>query len=315
MKDNYETATPPEKLAESRSERERLLQKWGFEPLSLMWITKIHDKNLDVIVEDTLAQGSYEKSNYNVRDGALPQSSPIVAERLIKFYTEPGDTVLNPMCERLPHLLIAHYLHRNVIGQDICKEFYLHDVEKVKKRIKNAQFMDSENNKITFEDDNHFFSIYNGLRFDLTCGDSRHLDLPNNSIDFIITSPPYYNIGIYGDIEPEQIGRGTITGKGDVPTYEEFLDGLQEIYAECLRVLKPGHFFCSILNDFRLKGRFYLFHIDSIHKAEQLGFIPHDLIIYNLGLHPIHAIFLSELNENKTFAKMHEYIEIFRKPN
>ncbi len=197
MKQDYKTSVAKEDLKESAKTRAELLAKWNFEPLSFMWLDKIHNQSLDALVGDTLAQGSYQKSNYNVRDGALPQSSPIVAERLIKFYTEPGDIVLNPMNERIPHLLVANHLGRNVIGQDICLEFYQHDVEKVKQRILSSEVLDPENNKIIFEDDNHFFTIMNGKHFELTRGDSRHLDLPDNSIDFIITSPPYYNIGIY----------------------------------------------------------------------------------------------------------------------
>lgn len=312
MKENYKESVAKEKLAESRKERERLLAKWGFEPVSMMYIQKIHDSTLDVLVEDTLAEGSYPRSNFNIRNGALPQSPTKIIKRLLKFYTEPGDIVLNPMCERLPHLLIANYLKRNAIGQDICERFYRHDVEKVKRRLLAAQFLDPEGNQITKEDENHFFTIFNGLTFNLTKDDSRHLVLPNNSIDHITTSPPYWNLGIYGD-EPEQVGSGTKTGHGDAPTYEEFLVGLGEIFQECFRVLKKNKFMCVQVNDFRKGGKFYNYHGDLIKLLESIGFTLWDIIIYNTSTHPLAAIFVTQLRDRMMFAKNHEYNLTFKR--
>jgi DNA modification methylase len=306
MKQDYKESVPQAKLEESATERQRLLQKWNFEPISMMWMNKIHDRNLDILVEDTLAQGSYIANNYNIRDGALAQTPTILVERLLRFYTEPVDIVLNPMCERAPHLLIANYLKRNAIGQDICRRFYEHDVAKVKKRLESSAFLDPDNNKILKEDTNHFFTTFNGLQFNLTCGDSRHLDLPNESIDYIITSPPYWDLGIYGD-EPEQIGSGTGTGKGDTPTYEEFLIGLGEIFKECFRVLKKDKFMCVQVNDFRKGGKYYNYHNSTIEVLESVGFTLHDLIVYNTSTHPLAAVFTSQLEERKIFAKCHEY--------
>jgi DNA modification methylase len=312
LKQNYKTEVPKAELAQSAKTREELLVKWSYEPLSMMWLNKIHDHSLDVLIEDTLAQGSYISNNYNIRDGALAQTPAIVIERFLKFYTNPGDTVLNPMMERCGHLLIAHKLKRNVVGQDICERFYWHDVEKVKRRILSAQTLDSENNKIVLEDENHFHAIYNGLRFDLNKGDSRKLDLPDESIDHITTSPPYWDLGIYGD-EPEQVGSGTGTGKGDTPTYEEFLEALGEVYKECFRVLKKGKYFCVQVNDFRKNGKFYNYHNSVIQLLESIGFTYHDLIIYNISVHPLAAVFTSQLSDRMVHAKCHEYAIIVKK--
>lgn len=299
MKQDYKTSVPQEELKESADVREKLLAKWGFEPISMMYMNRLHDRTLDALVEDTLAQGSYINCNYNVRDGALAQTPTILVERLLRFYTEQGDTILNPMCERAPHLLIANYLGRHAIGQDICDRFYQHDVEKVKRRILSAQMLDPDNYKIEKEDSNHFFTTLNGLKFNLTKGDSRHLDLPDDSIDYVITSPPYWDLGIYGD-EPEQVGSGS-------ETYEEFLIGLGEIFKECYRVLKKGKFACIQVNDFRKGGKFYNYHSDTIKLLESVGFTLHDLVVYNISVHPLAAIFTSQLEERKIFAKNHEY--------
>ena len=65
MKQDYKTSVPKGELAESAKTRAELLAKWGFEPTQLWILPKIHDKTLDVLVEDTLAQNTYETQ----RDG------------------------------------------------------------------------------------------------------------------------------------------------------------------------------------------------------------------------------------------------------
>jgi DNA modification methylase len=62
-------------------------------------------------------------------------------------------------------------------------------------------------------------------------GDSRHLDLPDNSVALVVTSPPYY-VGKDYEIDADD---------PQVPTsYGEYLRLLAEVFAECVRVLEPG---------------------------------------------------------------------------
>ena len=65
----------------------------------------------------------------------------------------------------------------------------------------------------------------------LYCGDSRELikQLDSNSIDLIITSPPYFNLRSYGDSSLE-IGREK--------KVEEYIEELILIFKECKRVCK-----------------------------------------------------------------------------
>ncbi len=55
-------------------------------------------------------------------------------------------------------------------------------------------------------------------------------ELVDESIDLIVTSPPYWCLKDYG--HPEQIGYED--------SYEEYLGHLREVLAECRRVLRPG---------------------------------------------------------------------------
>ena len=62
-------------------------------------------------------------------------------------------------------------------------------------------------------------------------GDSRQLDLPDNSVALVVTSPPYY-VGKDYELDRDH---------PQVPSsYGEYLRLLHEVFAECVRVLEPG---------------------------------------------------------------------------
>ncbi len=53
--------------------------------------------------------------------------------------------------------------------------------------------------------------------------------IAEESVDFIITSPPYWNLKNYGSAK--QIGQ---------ETYEEYLRRLNRVWRECYRIAKPN---------------------------------------------------------------------------
>ena len=64
--------------------------------------------------------------------------------------------------------------------------------------------------------------------------DSRNLPYPDDSVDLIITSPPYFALRSYQDGGEHYAGQ-----IGDEPTPAEFVASLLEVTRECMRVLKP----------------------------------------------------------------------------
>jgi DNA modification methylase len=65
--------------------------------------------------------------------------------------------------------------------------------------------------------------------------DSRHLPLAGDTVDLVVTSPPYFALRSYQDGGEHYDGQ-----IGDEPTPAEFLDALLEVTRECVRVLKPS---------------------------------------------------------------------------
>lgn len=64
---------------------------------------------------------------------------------------------------------------------------------------------------------------------------SRNLPLADNSVDLVVTSPPYFALRSYQDGGEHYAGQ-----IGDEPTPAEFVASLLEVTAECVRVLKPS---------------------------------------------------------------------------
>lgn len=54
--------------------------------------------------------------------------------------------------------------------------------------------------------------------------------MDDDSIDCVVTSPPYFNLRLYTDSDKE-------IGREQTPT--EYIDNLVEVFAEVYRVLKP----------------------------------------------------------------------------
>lgn len=147
-------------------------------------------------------------------------------------------------------------------------------------------------------------------------GDSRKMtEVKDNSVDLIVTSPPYWYIKDYG-IEG-QIGYGQ--------SLHEYLKNLYLVWKECFRILKPGTRLCINIGDQFLRsivyGRYKIapLHSEFITQCEKIGFDYMGSIIWQkkttmnttggatvMGSYPYPPNGLVEID--------YEFILIFKKP-
>ena len=99
-------------------------------------------------------------------------------------------------------------------------------------------------------------------------GDSRRMgELSGESVDLVVTSPPYYNApfdfpGLFG-------------------SYDEYLDLLRGVGRELYRVLRPGRVACFVTQDVRVEGRLYPIVADLIRvMVYEVGFTYRDKIVW-----------------------------------
>ena len=100
-------------------------------------------------------------------------------------------------------------------------------------------------------------------------GDSRKMvEVEDNSVDLIVTSPPYWHIKDYG--VKGQIGYGQ--------SLHEYLKDLYRVWKECYRVLKPGRRLVINIGDQFARsiiyGRYKVIplHAELIAQSEDIGF-------------------------------------------
>ena len=92
-------------------------------------------------------------------------------------------------------------------------------VEKIKKQ-KNMDYL----NKVFFKD-------------------SRAMsEIPNNSVNLIVTSPPYFNIKDYSldGHQSKTIGSKEKGQIGDINEYQKYIDEMLKVWTECERILTPN---------------------------------------------------------------------------
>lgn len=182
--------------------------------------------------------------------------------RLVRFFTKSGQVVLDPFVGVGSTLKACALSRRKGIGI----ELYPHFVELSNKRLE-TEIGD-------------MFSTVDDQQ--VIHGDARDV-LPtfrNESIDFVVTSPPYWSILKKEDhkVRQERLANGLLTDYGDddrdlgnIATYDDFLTVLTSILAECARVLIPGKYMAIVVSDFRDKSHYVMFHADLARSLESIG--------------------------------------------
>ncbi len=182
--------------------------------------------------------------------------------RLIRFFTKPGQTVLDPFVGVGSTLKACAIDGRNGIGIELNPNFAVLTRERLTTEVR-EKFSTVGEQKILE-------------------GDARdHLPtIADESVDFVVTSPPYWSILKKQDhkVRQERIEKGLAKDYGDderdfgrIERYDDFLKELSAIFGECARTLKRGKYMAIIVSDFRDKSKYIMFHADLAKAMESYG--------------------------------------------
>jgi DNA modification methylase len=182
--------------------------------------------------------------------------------RLVRFFTKRGQTVLDPFVGVGSTLKACAIDGRNGIGIEL-----------------NPTFAELCRKRLDVEVRDMFSSVSNQQIME---GDARELvaRIPDESVDFVVTSPPYWSIlkKVDHKVRQERIEKGLARHYGDDPRdlgkiddYEDFLKVLCNILGGCVRTLKSGKYMAVIVSDFRDKSRYVMFHSDLAHELKSHG--------------------------------------------
>lgn len=224
-----------------------------------------------------------------------------LATRLISTFTRDFEkNILDPFSGVGSTVLAAESLGKTGIGIDISEEFT--DIARARPVLQRDMFSDQ--------------NLAIGER-KLIVGDSTKLadHVGPSSIDFALTSPPYWDILTRvrsADSKPIRNYGDSGTDLGRIPEYEEFLESLVPVFSQVYEALRQDKYLCVVVMDIRKKNQFYPFHADLAAKLETIGFTFDDLIIWDRrheynNLRPLGYPAVFRIN------KTHEYVLIFQK--
>ncbi|MEM3111377.1 MAG: DNA methyltransferase [Candidatus Caldarchaeum sp.] len=242
-------------------------------------------------------------------------------EFLVKRFTKPGDTVLDPMAGSGSTGVVCALHGRNCIQVDVEPRFYTW-MEKARENVEKHQMITPKG------------WIKN------VCGDARELNsLLSGKVSHVITSPPYlktaykgaginkrrprdvrigcYTIGRtvaspnavdnlprYGDID-----RLSFNGEGG-PTY---LSEMLKIYSECFKALKPGGYMAVVVKPFIKDRRVVDLPHHSYLLLSSCGFKLVKLYRLRLRVESFWRIIYHRKNPEVP-AIRHEYVLVVQKP-
>lgn len=149
---------------------------------------------------------------------------------------------------------------------------------------------------------------------------SQMADVADNSIDLILTSPPYPMIEMWDDLFISQnpdLKKPLTSGNG-FAAFEAMHAVLDNAWQEISRVLNPGCFACINIGDATrsLDGQFMLYpnHTRIISKMMSLGLTPLPCILWRKPTNaPTKFMGSGMLPAGAYITLEHEYILIFRK--
>ena len=235
-----------------------------------VFVDGVETPHRSLIWDDTLFASQAVMSTATARPGdkkqhpaTFPESD---AKRLVRMFTRKGGQVLDPFMGTGSTAVAC------IEEQRACVGFELYERWATLARLRVAEIQEG------------------GSPVDIQTMDA--LDgvkqLPSESQDFILTSPPYWGILHKKDHkaqrERQNLGLDTDYGnaEGDlskIASYACYLDTLRSHFNQWHRVLRPRAYTAVVVSDFRHGSQYYPFHAHVGEQLERAGFTLQGLVV------------------------------------
>jgi len=254
-------------------------EQFGFLPLSIIKPTKesklrwkeayFSDNEIDI-----------RKTSSGYTEDGIQKMSEFhagVAENIIRYWSMNGSIVVDPFAGRVTRAMVTTKLERQYFGYEITPNTYKRSLIHYKKH-------------------NVTPTLYNG-------DGTKLVNTSDNSVDLVMTCPPYYNIEQYESCDGQL---------SDIKGYDNFMVSMNECVSNVKRVLKEGAFAVFVVADFRKDGGLQSFSSDLINQFKMNDMIHWDTIIME-NISPFASLQIHKVNCKRYTSKIHEYILVFRK--
>lgn len=207
---------------------------------------------------------------------------PAASWFLVKYWSREGEVVFDPFGNRANIGLVANWLGRRVIVNDIAPS-YVAMMEAAGQRRERPDLD---------------WTVLNQDAADLT-------DQADASVDLVLTGPPYHNIERYEKV-PGQAS--------SFRTYRQFLDWYGRVARELLRVVKPGRFAALKVGNWRKGRRMVMFTPDTLRVFTEAGWAIHDELICVEAAPMALGYQWDEKIKARYVHKAHQTVLVFKRP-
>jgi DNA modification methylase len=249
-------------------------------------------------------RGSWATHRGDYRGNWAPQ----IPRALILKYTNPGETVLDPMVGSGTTCIEAVLLGRNCIAVDINynavilthhRLYYLVKTLRERKPRSLVDYAKSDSGA-TSASSSAWYKVYHG--------DARKLDkIPDGSINLVATHPPYFNIIEYS----EQRVEGDLSRTSSL---EEYLALFRQVAREIYRVLKPGGVLGILVGDTRIKRHYVPITHYALMILLDVGFVLKEEVVKVQHKMKTTREVWSRLRDRDFLLIYHEKLFILEKP-
>lgn len=252
-----------------------LKDRYGWPPFSVLntisfdWQRR-KDEWENVIVDSTIGRDTkrfnatptniFSSRGSNAKKAeSISSFDPYLCELMYRWFSRPGDRILDPFAGGNVRGLVAAVLGRDYFGIDLSPTQVLANVDSY----------DTMKDKYT---------NISGDAFWINSDSFTHLPrMKNKEFDMVLTCPPYYNLEVYTK-DPRDLSRQ--------PSYDEFLYKYRTILKESVRCLKDDSFFIIVVSEIRANAH-------DISNSHYLGLVPDTIkILQNCNLSYYNEIIL-----------------------
>ena len=223
-------------------------------------------------------RGNWATHNAKYRGNWAPE----IVRNLILRYSKEGDLLLDPMVGGGTTAIECKLLNRNLIASDI-----------------NDEALEITKNALKFE-------CINSPKIDIFRNDARDLScIETESIDFILTHPPYANIIRYSE---------NIDGDlSQIKDLDKFCDEIEKIAKEFYRVLKREKYCAILIGDTRRNKMYQPLAYKVMERFLKAGFLLKEDIIKHQHNCKATGFWKKRSQEYNFLLIMHEHLFVFKK--
>lgn len=227
--------------------------------------------------------GFNNNSNYEKRKSYTGTSifDPVLCELMYSWFSEEGDSILDPFAGGSVRGIVAQKLNRKYVGIELRPE------QVCSNNIQAIDIFGRADKPIWINGDSNII-----------------LDSMNDKYDMIFSCPPYSDLEVYSDID------------GDLSNmdYDNFIKNYDSIIKKSCSLLKDNCFACFVVGDIRDKNGYYRgFVADTIKIFNKYNLMLYnDAVLLENGLNTA-AMRADKYMKSKKLVKVHQNVLIFKK--